>query len=351
MSSLTRVRLKLPGETPTGLRVQTISSFDDPLVAPRRWNELLAQNQHDFVNLTWEWQRNWWNSFGRGQLMLLLIEQDGQPVCIAPLFAQDGMVFNLCPEDQLDFVGSASTDVMRMVMQAVLDRVPNFLGLKLYFIPDTSITGAALERAAEQLGLTCVQEETLAAPRLDMAAHPDLASRHARKKSLLRHENGLRRRGQLTVTHTREAADIMPQLDEFFRQHIARRNATPHPSRFVDAKQREYYRSIVRNIGPHGWLRFTRLELNEEPIAFHLGLSYQGRFLYGVPSFNIAFERNSPGEVLLRQLLLAAVDEGASLFDFGPGEEAYKDRFATSAVRLVTWGVYPRQSFHQRTAR
>jgi CelD/BcsL family acetyltransferase involved in cellulose biosynthesis len=350
MSSITRLLLNMPRTSAAGLCVRMVSSFDDPLVTPHRWNQLLLRGQTDSVNLTWEWQRNWWNSFGRGQLLLVLVEQDAQPLCIAPLFVQDGMVFNICPEDQLDFVGNAGPEVMDEILRSILEYVPDFQGMKLYFIPDTSTTGGELERAAERRGLDCFHENCLAAPRLDIAARPDLAIQHTRKKSLIRHENYFRRTGELTVQHTNAAEQILPQLDEFFSQHIARRNATPHPSLFMDPNQREYYQNIVTNMGPKGWLRFTRLDWNGRPIAFHFGLCYHDRFLYGIPSFDIGLQRHSPGEVLLRQLLLAAVEEGAAVFDFGLGDEAYKYRFATSEVQLITWGVYPK-SISSRAAR
>jgi CelD/BcsL family acetyltransferase involved in cellulose biosynthesis len=352
MSTLTHVRLKMPRTSLASLQVRIVSSFDDPLVSPQRWNKLLARGQTDSVNLTWEWQRNWWNSFGCGKLLLVLVERDAELLCIAPLFAEHGMVFNICPEDQLDFIGNvAAPEVMEKIFRSLLEYVPDFLGMKLYFIPDTSSTGAYLVQAAEQFGLACFQENCLAAPRLDITAQPNLATRHTRKKSLVRHENYFRRTGQLAVQHTRDAADILPQLDEFFSQHITRRNATPNPSLFLDTNQRDYYRNIVTSIGPKGWLRFTRLDWNGRAIAFHFGLSYHGRFLFGIPSFDVDLQRHSPGEVLLRQLLLAAIDEGATVFDFGPGEEAYKYRFATSQVRLVTWGIYPKSSIPSRAVR
>src|SRR5688572_29503800 len=108
MSTLTRMRLKLPGQSPAGIKVRIASGFDDPLVAPARWNRLLDHGPTNSVNLTYQWQRNWWKTFGRGKLMLMVAEQAGGPLCIAPLFAEHGMVFNICPEDQLDFIGKVS---------------------------------------------------------------------------------------------------------------------------------------------------------------------------------------------------------------------------------------------------
>jgi CelD/BcsL family acetyltransferase involved in cellulose biosynthesis len=326
------------------LHARVLSSFDDSALTPDAWNELLSRSHTNTVNLTWQWQRNWWKNFGHGQLMLVVIEDAGRPVTIAPLFADDGMVFNICPEDHLDLIGSVSSEVVEAIVRCVMERVPNFQGLRMYFVPQGSPTAYCLQQAAERLGFYCIEELRFPSPQLEISARPDAAAACTRKKSLLRHENYFRREGRLVISHACTADEILPQLDEFFAQHIARRAATPNPSLFQDERQRDYYRSIAANIGPTGWLRFTRIDWNGNPIAFHFGASYAGRYLFGIPSFAIDLERYSPGEALLRQLILAAIDEGAAIFDFGIGDEAYKYRFATREEQLVTWGVYPKSS-------
>ena len=59
------------------------------------------------------------------------------------------------------------------------------------------------------------------------------------------------------------------------------------------------------------------------------------------PSFAIELAKRSPGEVLLRGLLLTALKEGASTFDLGLGAENFKERFATHTPVVRTWGLYP----------
>jgi CelD/BcsL family acetyltransferase involved in cellulose biosynthesis len=330
--------------TAPSLHARVLSSFDDSSLSPNEWNDLLERSHTNAINLTWQWQRNWWKSFGRGRLMLVILEDADRPVCIAPLFVDDGMIFNVCPEDHLDLIGEVSRDSVEAIITCALENVPGFQGLRVYFVPQSSPTSHFLQQAATHFGFTCIQESSFPSPRLEISAQPDAAAACTRKKSLLRHENYFRREGRLTIQHATTAEEILPQLDEFFDQHIARRAATPNPSLFVEQRQRDYYRSITENIGPTGWLRFTRIEWNSRPIAFHFGASYAGRYLFGIPSFAIEFERHSPGEVLLRQLILAAIEEGAAVFDFGIGDEAYKYRFATSQVQLVTWGIYPKSS-------
>src|SRR5207248_2269378 len=141
-------------------------------------------------------------------------------------------------------------------------------------------------------------------------------------------ERYFRREGELEVVHLRDPEAILPHLEEFFDQHVERRAATHQPSLFLDPKQRAYYRRVTETIGPTGWLRFTRVAWDGRAIAHHYGLCYRGRYLYGIPSFAIDLARHAPGNMLLRQLLLAAIDEGATSFDFGIGGEPDKYEYA-----------------------
>jgi len=321
---------------------EVLMGFDDPKIGTRIWSELLQRGQTNAVNLTWHWQRSWWKAFGRGQLLLIAAWRDDELVAIAPLFADSGMVFNICPEDHLDFVGDVSdAAVLDAILTTAQNCVHDFLGFRFYFVPERSETGSHLERAAGRLGLSILREASLASPWLNLKGRAEAAEECTRKTSLLRHERFFRRNGDLNVDHFRQAAEVAPCLDDFFDQHIARRAETLHPSLFVEERQREYYRELTREAAAQGWLRFTRVLWNGQAIAYHFGLSYQGRYLWGIPSFDIRLSRHSPGEVLLRQVLLQAIAEGATQFDFGPGDEAYKYRFASEATHLETWGLYP----------
>jgi hypothetical protein len=108
-----------------------------------------------------------------------------------------------------------------------------------------------------------------------------------------------------------------------------------------------FHRRLVESAGGAGWLRFTRVSWAGWPIAFHLGFSYRSCFLWYKPSFAIELARRSPGEVLLRQLFLAAVGEEARVFDFGLGEEPFKRRFASHLRYVDTIGLYPAASEHR----
>jgi CelD/BcsL family acetyltransferase involved in cellulose biosynthesis len=324
------------------VNIQVLQGFDDPSFSETEWMELMQTGDTDAVNLTWKWQRCWWQTYGKGDLLLILATINGKAVALAPLCVHDGIVFNLCPEDILDFVGNISDPkVLDAILITARDYSAQFCGFRFYFIPETSETANYLKEAAARLHLKCYEEESIPCPFLDIAGQPENALNMSRKKSLRRHENYFVREGILEVVSMNEDHAILPHLDEFFSQHILRRDKAGTPSIFLDQKVRDYYVTLTKELSSTGWLRFTRINWNGNPIAFHYGWIYKGRFLYGIASFDPALSAHSPGEVLLRKLLQAALEENAATFDFGIGDEAYKYRFTSGETKLVTWGLYP----------
>lgn len=326
-------------------RTRILNGLDDPSFPAALWNRLVARGETNAINMTWQMHAAWWEANGRGTLLPVIAERQGVPIALAPMFADGGMVFNICLLDHLDFIGDTRDPaVLEALLFAAREAVQGFLGFRFYFIPEDSPTSERLHAIAPRLGLQCVEEDALQCPVMDIAGRTQAALRATRKQSLLRHERALTREGAIQVHHYRAPDDILPQLPAFFDQHVARRTVTDHPSAFEQPSERRFYQRMTELAGAAGWLRFTRLDWQDRAVAFHYGFSYGGRFLFGVPSFDIDLARYGVGEVLLRHVLLQAISEGAAAFDFGIGDEAYKHRFATRAPRLVTWGLYPRNA-------
>jgi hypothetical protein len=73
--------------------IRLADGFDDPSISNEVWNNLLKKGHNDIVFMTKEWQQTWWKVYGRGLLLLILAESDGEVITIAPLFADHGMIF------------------------------------------------------------------------------------------------------------------------------------------------------------------------------------------------------------------------------------------------------------------
>jgi CelD/BcsL family acetyltransferase involved in cellulose biosynthesis len=336
------------------IRTQVLEGFHDPALGPERWEEVLRQGDTDVVYLTWQFQRAWWDTRGQGELLLIAAERDGQVVALAPFHHCEGVVYfgaSRLESDYLDFVGDISDpEVLDALLGTARECVRDFQGFELYFVPDGSRTPRRVDEAACRLGLSCYQEWEVSAPVLDLARRPEAALAAAHKKRLLKCEEAFRRGGPLEVLHLRDGEAILPHLEEFFAQHIERWAVTPHPSMFLDPRQRKLVEGFTQAAACTGWLRFTRIDWNGRPIAFHYGTCYHGRYFWSIPTFAVDLASRSPGQVLLRQVLLAAIEEGASLFDLGIGDQEYKYRFATDVGRVRGWGLYPSTGAAARAA-
>ena len=329
-------------KSPVSTRI--IDGFEDPTFGREEWQTLLQQGVTDSVFLTWHFQRAWWETLGRGKLLLIVAERNDKVVALAPFYIDSQMVYFLgtgFESDCLDFIGDVrDPEVLDALLDTARAHTPNFEGFKFYFIPEKSETAKGLAEAAERLDLSCYEEGTETAPYLDMAGHPGLAMDLANKKRLLKYERFFCENGGLTVQHLREGHEIAPYLDELCEQHIARWEGGGNPSRFLDPRARRLIERLTCLAADSGWLRFTRLEWQGRSIALHHGFCYGGRYIWGTPSFAVDLAKHSPGQVMIRQLLLAAVEEGASSFDFRTGAAAFKLRFASDVNCLRHWGLY-----------
>jgi CelD/BcsL family acetyltransferase involved in cellulose biosynthesis len=275
---------------------------------------------------------------------VITARRDGRAVALAPFFVDGGMIFFVGSggSDYLDFIGDVSDPaVLDGLLGTARDLARDCVGMRLYHVPDRSRTGRLLADSARRFGWECFEEGSLPAPALTSEHDPAALPQAAVKQSLVRHERWFAREGKLEIEHASDPAAVLPHLDAFFEQHVARWAATPHPSLFHDPAQRRFYRLLTTAGAEAGWLRFTQVRWNGAPVAFHFGFCYRGSFLWYKPTYDVALARRSPGEVLLRNLLLQAAREGAHTFDFGLGDEAFKHRFATRINTVQTWGLYP----------
>ena len=330
--------------TAVNIQYHLLSGFNDPKLSPEDWTALQSKGSGNTVFMSWHWQKTWWEVFGRGKLLLLLAVKNDQAVTIAPLFADGGMLFFVGSggSDYLDFIGDTSDpEIINDLLSLAIENTPGLLGCRFYHIHTTSSTQQTLYAAAKKMGWNFFDEGSLACPVLSIKDFPEKAKAATEKKSLLRHEAWFNRNGGIEVQHYSHSNNILPHLDAFFNQHIARWSATPYPSLFLDPLQCRFYKKLCETASEAGWLRFMIVYWQQQPIAFHFGMYYNRSFLWYKPTFDITLAKHSPGEVLLRQLLLKAMEEEAEYFDFGLGDEAFKDRFASSTPTVTNIGLYP----------
>jgi CelD/BcsL family acetyltransferase involved in cellulose biosynthesis len=85
--------------------------------------------------------------------------------------------------------------------------------------------------------------------------------------------------------------------------------------------------------------RTSALWAGDRLVAAHLGLSSRTRWHYWLPAYDPELAAQSPGMVLLLDLVTAARTEGFERVELGKGNEPYKQRLATSSPDVLTGAV------------
>jgi CelD/BcsL family acetyltransferase involved in cellulose biosynthesis len=325
------------------VRARVLTGFDDPLVGPARWEQLLHQGDSDVVFLTWPWLRAWWETLGDGDLLLIAAERAGEVVALAPLYATDGYVYFLGSgeADYMDFIGDvADPQVLTTLLDAARQRTSGFRGFRLPLIWHRSRTAQTLHEAARRLGLPCVLDYQMPSPEVDLRGQAE-AVQATLNRSMRKREEYLRRHGRLEVRQLRDSEAIRPHLKEYYAQHVARWQTKGGRSPFADPRQRAFVERFVQLAAPHGWVRFLRLDWEGRPLAFEFAWYYHGTHYSAPWCFAVEHSRHCPGHVLLRQSLLAALAEGLSTYDLGLGDQEYKFRLPVQLNRCCSWRLDP----------
>jgi len=257
------------------------------------------------------------------------------------LFEDGGMIFFVGSggSDYLDFIGFLNAEILRNILALAAESVNAFVGFRFYHIPEYSPSTGHLKQVAPELDMQFFDEGRLPAPFVDLS--PEQAEAILKKKSLVRHENWFQKNGGIQIEHLYSPEEILPVIDAFFNQHLQRWEGTGFPSLFTDDQQKKFYIELVKGVANANPVTFTKITWNGQVIAMHYGFDYNDVFLWYKPSFDPGLAKHSPGEVLLRQLFLKAKEDGTKVFDFGLGDEAFKQRFCTSVNHVGTVGLYP----------
>jgi len=319
-----------------------------PLTATE-WNELVARNETNSIFQTYEWFDAWWQAFGDAhQLFFMVLRREGRVIGFGAM-----MLRNVSWRGRrLEFVGTGNADYQDFVLPydkpAAMVSICRFLrqhasrwrSAWLCNVPSHSSTLDELHKAGAGSKLHLVQEASMRCPALRLEGAGSEIQRLLQKYSLKRPLNWFSSRGEVRFRNVSALSEVQSLLPTFFDQHARRWHTAGRPSLFDAANQRTFYLALAAALHSAGWLLFSVLEFNGQPIAFHFGFDYFGSIIWYKPSFEVRYAEHSPGLLLTRKIIEDCVQRSKRELDFTIGEEAFKDRFANVSRSNVTLSVY-----------
>ncbi len=321
-------------------------------ISPEEWDALAAVSPTHTVFQTNAWHRAWWQTIREGQdLFLICVKENNQLIGIGPFFiSRKGKLkilkfMGTGQADYCDFLYSdRRPDILKEMFGFLAQHKDRWDAAALDYIPEESFSTMKLPQECAALSLFCRQYAQHKCPTLIFDQHKNNVREVLDKKSLKRHAHYFEKKGGYSVKHLTDAASINPYLNTFFEQHIQRRQTAGTSSLFLDPKNKEFYRKLVEHLSRQGSIVFTVIESEGDAIAFHFGFLFGERFIWYKPSFNPAFAKHSPGEVLLKELLTFVLTQDCREFDFTIGDEAFKTRFSNEVRKNNSYKLFQSRS-------
>jgi CelD/BcsL family acetyltransferase involved in cellulose biosynthesis len=350
-----------PSLPSAGFVVERITTEEALAALEADWNRLSRDCALPNVFTTFDWFRTWHRHFageappGHRQPHVLVVRRAGAAAGIAPLVRLVSARYGITVR-RLEFVGrewdyndlivgDGAIGPLEAVIDFLVETSEEWDVIDLRHLRET---GQAVERLARVLsdrGLPFrVAPEAERCPYLPIDApwSEMLARRSPSTRHRFRHQQTRLDRLQAEGLRVRLVED--PQLEPGLLERMvaleAQKRVGGRPSPPFLGRYAEVFRSLFGTLGPRRWCCVALMELGERPLAWHL-LFRCGPKLWGyVTAYDHEYAHLSPGTMLVPAIVDYGHARGFREYDFGIGEEPYKQRFAAASRqvhRLQVW--------------
>ncbi|HEX8815437.1 MAG TPA: GNAT family N-acetyltransferase [Terriglobales bacterium] len=288
------------------------------------------------------WARSWWKCFGSTvKLCTPVVYEQGKPILILPLVERGRKLvcLGMPQSDYCDFVSSHPQPEIPLgvAFEALLHSGIDWSECMLENLPPWSRLLAAAQKLRPRLKELIQISPTESCPTIIFGDRRDqILDELTGKKHTRRRLNKLNKAGKLNYRHIEDQTEAQEQLKNFFQSHLERCALLGKTSSFEDPATCEFVQELIGQCDLKKEIRFSVVELNNQPIAWSIGFLLNGKFDFYQQTFSVAAEEYAPGEVLMYFLLEYARKNVDREFDFMRGEEFFKRRFATEVRQSCT---------------
>lgn len=351
MSALATAGLALTPISFSRLVVDTISDYQSLVELKPAWDRLLAEAGVEHPFLSHEWVRTWWECFGMGKRLHVLVVKDaGEPVAIAPLMVAEGRMYGIRVRwlefiyndhtPRFDFIVKAGrTDAYQAIWDCLLEQRELWDALRFCQLTTDSPTLQEITRLARGSNFRLGMWPSTTSPYLPINTPWEtyVGSLKSKHRSNLR--NRQKRLAQLGPVQIEEMEALDPAslaLEDGFRIEAMAWKGQGGTAICCQPDVHLFYTRFARRAAQQGWLRLHFLKAEDKRIAFDYSLAYNNRLYLLKPGYDPQYSQYSPYNLLLYEVLQDAFRRGMSEFDFLGNDDEWKHQWAP-ARRQHVW--------------
>jgi len=309
------------------------------------WNALLEDSSSNTIFLTWEWMNTWWECFSEGkELFIIVAENNGSIVGIAPLYITRTSIFGLRALKHLEFLGTTGvlTEYLDFIIRKGHEQelVPGFMEFifessfhwdvfNVVSMRQDAINFKLLKDYYKIKGLRYWEYNTHISPYIELPSNFDdymkSLSRNTRwrfrsLKKKLAHER------QVDLIVTTEKNDVMNDFSVIKELHQKRWEQKGDEGTFSNSREKvlTFHDLIVQRFFDNGWLYLLQLKVEGVPVAGQYNFFYNKIVFYHSVGFDPGWAEHNVGTVLQIEAIENSILKGAREFDLLRGAEQYK---------------------------
>lgn len=333
------------------LRVEEVTDLADFATLEAEWDRLVGEaGASPFVRH--EWLRSWWECFGGGRtLCVLLVREGSELIGAAPFMRSQRRICGLRMR-ALSFMANGHTPrmdvliarhpvgVWRSLWQHLRERRELWDVLVLQELcRDAGPSLTLLARLALGAGFRVGLWPSAEAPYISLVGGWEAYYRGLRPK----HRSNLRNRskrlenlGRVRRRLVARGEDLSAALDDAFRIEAAAWKARAGTAILSRPETVEFYRALAARAAQRGWLRLSFLEVGGRRVAFQYALECAGKQYLLKVGYDPAFSAYSPQNLLCELVLRDAFERRVEEYDFLGEREDWKLEWA-SRLRRHGW--------------
>jgi len=326
------------------VKITQVETYNDFVALKEEWHNTLERCNHRVFS-TWEWLSTWWKYFGNNKkLLLLLAQENGKILGIAPLMYSVQSTFGL-RMGKIEFIGTPESDYSEFILvekgqECVKQFIDYILAsvteswdcIELAEIPETagSLNHLKVLHNGTRVMQIQVSNECPYVPIVN--SFDDFFNKLSSKfrKNLRRSIRQLKERHVLEFRKHSGQRDLEDSMNTMFSLHQKRWITRGWPGVFGDPRVRDFHLEIARSFSRRGWMSISSLVADGIDIASLYGFNYKSRFYANLTGMDPAYEKYGVGNLLYLNMLEDCFKEKLAEFDFMRGKEMYKYRWNSS---------------------
>ena len=335
----------------SAIAVDIINDYQTFVGLEGQWNDTVDRAGHTHPFLRHEWLRAWWDSFGPGRSLNVMVVRAGNRILgLAPLMLETTKMYGV-PVKRIQFlhndhtpkadviVAEQADDVYDAIWKTLLDSRAQWDVLQLSQLPADSPTHDQVGRRAaiEKYPTTLWNSDV--SPYLELTNNWDgyLSSRNAKLKQNLRNRlNRLTQIGEPKLEVLSDPDAIREARDEALALEASGWKKEAGTAIHSDPQVLQFYTLLADRAAAGGWLRLLFLTVNDKRIATSYSSRYQDRLSFFKTGYDPEFAKYAPFKLLTYFLIKDGYADGLREVDFLGDAEPWKLEW-TSTTRPHDW--------------